>query len=89
MLYRLVVGVHVVGAAGVVVERFVVVFVLVVGVTGGAVESSPEQLFCGCDAVVGFEVLQVALHDVDEEADGISAVGGFELDDVCDALIEA
>ena len=36
-----------------------------------------------------FEVLHVALHDVDEEADGISAVGGFQLDDVSDALVEA
>ena len=83
------VGVHVVGAAGVIVERFVVVFVLVVGVTVGAVESSPEQLFSGCDAVVRFEIAQVALHDVDEEADGISAVGGFQLDDVCEFLIRA
>ena len=83
------VGVHVVGTAGVMVERFVVVFVLVVGVTGGAVETTPEQFFGGCEAVVRFEVVQVALHDVDEESDGISAVGCFELDDVCDALVEA
>ena len=33
--------------------------------------------------------LQGALHDVDEEADGVSAVGGFELDDVCEFLIYA
>ena len=85
------VGVTLFGSPGVViVERFVVVFVVVVGVvTGGVVESPSEQLFCGCEAVVRFEVLEVALHDVDEEADGISAVGCFQLDDVSDALVEA
>ena len=88
-----VVGIALFGSPGVdVAGRFVVVFVFVLvggAVTGGAVESSPEQFFCGCDAVVGFEIAQVALHDIDEEADGISAVGGFQLDDVCDALVEA
>ena len=83
------VGVTLFGSPGVViVERFVLVCVFVVTVTGGVVESSPEQLFGGCEAVVRFEVLQVALHDVDEEADGVFPVGGFQFDEVCELLVQ-
>ena len=31
----------------------------------------------------GLKSLEVALHDIDEEADGVFTVGGFQLDDVC------
>ena len=36
-----------------------------------------------------FEVLEVALHDVDEESDGYFAVGGFQLDEVCELLVRS
>ena len=33
------------------------------------------------------EAVQVAVHDIDEEADDVPAVGGLELDDVCEFVV--
>ena len=37
--------------------------------------------------MAGLEVVEVAVHDIDEEADDVSAAGGFLLDDVCEFVV--
>ena len=47
-----------------------------------AIEAEVEELPCGVEAVAGFGVIDLALHDVDEEADYEPAVVGLLADDV-------
>ena len=68
---------------GSVVAVFVVLAIAVVGV----VESTLEQFVGGCESVARLEAVEVALHDIDEEADDVSAAVGFLLDDVCEFVI--
>ena len=46
------------------------------------VEAEAEEFFGGGEAVAGFEVGELSLHGVDEEADGGTAVVGFLADDL-------
>ena len=45
-------------------------------------EAEVEELARGVEAVAGFGVIDLALHDVDEEADYVPAVVGLLADDV-------
>ena len=47
---------------------------------GIVVEAEAEEFLGGGEAVAGFEVRELALHGVDEEADGGAAVVGFVVD---------
>ena len=47
-----------------------------------AIEAEVEELPGGVEAVAGFGVIDLALHDVDEEADYEPAVVGLLADDV-------
>ena len=47
-----------------------------------AIEAEVEELSGGVEAVAGFGVIDLALHDVDEEADYEPAVVGLLADDV-------
>ena len=51
-------------------------------ILGVVVEAEAEEFFGGGEAVAGFEVGELALHGVDEEADGSAAVVGFLADDL-------
>ena len=48
----------------------------------GLVEAEVEELAGGVETVAGLGVFELALHDVDEEADYDAAVFGFLADDV-------
>ena len=48
----------------------------------GLVEAEVEELTGGVETVAGFGVFELALHDVDEEADYDAAVFGLLADDV-------
>ena len=52
----------------------------------GGVEAEVEELTGGVELVAGLGVFEVALHDVDEEADYEAAVFGFLADDVGEGL---
>ena len=52
------------------------------GVVGEAVEAALEEFLGGGETMAGFEVGELALHGVDEEADGGAAVVGFLADDL-------
>ena len=47
-----------------------------------AMEAEVEELPGGVEAVAGFGIVDVALHDVDEEADYVPAIVGLLADDV-------
>ena len=47
-----------------------------------AIEAEVEELACGVEAMAGFGIIDLALHDVDEEADNVPAVVGLLADDV-------
>ena len=51
-------------------------------VVGQVVEAALEEFFGGGKAMAGFEVGELALHGVDEEADGDAAIVGFLTDDL-------
>ena len=56
---------------------------------GIVVEAETEEFFGGEEAVAGFEVGELALHGIDEEADGGTAVVGFLADDLGESGTDA
>ena len=60
----------------------VVIAVARVVVRGSVVEAAAQELPGGCEPVVGLEAGEAAPHDVDEEADGDTAVVGLLANDL-------
>ena len=52
-----------------------------------AIEAEVEELAGGVEAVAGLGVIDLALHDVDEEADYVPAVVGLLADDVGEGIV--
>ena len=64
---------------GLILGCFAGVLLLILGVV---VEAEAEEFSGGGEPVAGFEVGELALHDVDEEADGGASEVGFLADDL-------
>jgi hypothetical protein len=80
----------VINAVGVPTDRVVVNFRLSLGLSlsGRGVKATAQEFFGGGQAVVGLKLLEIALHHVNQEADGGAAALGLLADEGREVLVE-